>query len=544
MNVALFMSICVMFMFRLDEALFPVSQFITASASSSELSLPTSASAQIRSPLYDQTLQWDHELPHLWLEYEKYQSSLLHQLQEEPQQLPPPPIQKPPYMILLTNYEWNHPNQSKALRYSRCIRSSELYQAIINHPYFHPHAYEQIQQGTRSVDPNVRYYVYLDVETCFEANYPQYGRSYYGNCDTSYGRSAYSTHVMKRRAPCYNFASCHYIEQELRTNPIFTFTPTSSTTTTTTTTTDNNNRDSPTTTTTTPTNSSQNRLVILDCRGNGQSVSFRQQQQTSSQLAMVSLSSTAQQLQLSVDQGLPPPAIRTIQLSTNEQAAIQSCTNNNNHNSNNHDDENNTDRTFWLSFAGSYQRHAIRKKLAQLDTTTTTTMMRRGKRRHRHGSVILPSNGNHTILITDTKRLQKRYQNLTYTDLLKQSKFAAVPRGDNLYSYRFTEVLAAGAIPVLFANQDWVLPFRTELVDWDACIIRIDDVNISNTVSILQGYMAESSSLSQPLPSGGGGYCERQQYCYHIYQTYIATSAHVVRGIMEGLEAIVVSVAE
>jgi Exostosin family len=136
---------------------------------------------------------------------------------------------------------------------------------------------------------------------------------------------------------------------------------------------------------------------------------------------------------------------------------IQSCTSVNN--SNNHDNKNN-DRTFWLSFAGSSQRH-IRKKLAQLDTTTTT-MTTRGKRRHRHGSVI-PSNGNHTILITDTKRLHKRYQNLTYTDLLKQSKFAAVPRGDNLYSYRFTEVLAAGAIPVLFANPDWVLPFRTEL---------------------------------------------------------------------------------
>jgi hypothetical protein len=413
-------------------------------------------------------------------------------------------------MILLTNYEWNHPNQSMALQYPRCIRSSELYQAIINHPYFHPYAYEQIQQGTRSVDPTLRYYVYLDVETCFEANYPHYGQLYDGNCDVSHGRSGDSTHTMKQVAPCYNFESCHYIEQELSTNPVFI-------------------------TTTTPTNSSKNRLVILDCRGNGQSVSFRQQQQTSSQLAMVSLSSTAQQLQISVDQGLPPPAVRPIQLSTNEQAAIQSCTNNN-HNSSNHDDENNNDRTFWLSFAGSYQRHAIRKKLAQLDTTTTTTTtMRRRKRRHRDGSVI-PSNGNHTILITDTKRLHKRYQNLTYTDLLKQSKFAAVPRGDNLYSYRFTEVLAAGAIPVLFANQDWVLPFRTELVDWDACIIRIDDVNITNTVSILQGYIAESSS-SQP-PSGGG-YCERQQYCYHIYQTYIATSTHVVRGIMEGLEAII-----
>jgi hypothetical protein len=154
-------------------------------------------------------------------------------------------------------------------------------------------------------------------------------------------------------------------------------------------------------------------------------------------------------------------------------------------NGNNHDNKNN-DQTFWLSFAGSYQCRAVWKKLAQFDTATRS----RWKRRKRSASVI-PSNGNHTILITDTKRLHKRYQNLIYTDLLKQSKFDAVKRGDNLYSYRFTEVLAAGAIPVLFANQDWVLPFRT-----DACIIRIDDVNISNTASILQGYIAESSPSS------------------------------------------------
>jgi hypothetical protein len=126
-------------------------------------------------------------------------------------------------------------------------------------------------------------------------------------------------------------------------------------------------------------------------------------------------------------------------------------------NGNNHDNKNN-DQTFWLSLAGSYERHAVRKKLAQFDTAA----MSRGKRRKRSASVI-PSNGHHTILITDTKRLQKRYQNLIYTDLLKQSKFAAVPRGDNLYSYRFTEVLAAGAIPVLFCQSrlGLTVPYRT-----------------------------------------------------------------------------------
>jgi hypothetical protein len=98
----------------------------------------------------------------------------------------------------------------------------------------------------------------------------------------------------------------------------------------------------------------------MDCRcqRSGQSESFRQQQQPSSQLAMVSLS-TAQQLQLSVDQGhgLPPPAVQTIQLSTTEQAVIQSCTNNYN------SEENNKIGHFGYHFAGSYHRHAIPKKM-------------------------------------------------------------------------------------------------------------------------------------------------------------------------------------
>ncbi len=42
-----------------------------------------------------------------------------------------------------------------------------------------------------------------------------------------------------------------------------------------------------------------------------------------------------------------------------------------------------------------------------------------------------------------------------YTELLASSRFALVPRGDNLYSYRFFEVLAAGTTeyPWVF----WVL---------------------------------------------------------------------------------------
>ncbi len=42
-----------------------------------------------------------------------------------------------------------------------------------------------------------------------------------------------------------------------------------------------------------------------------------------------------------------------------------------------------------------------------------------------------------------------------YTELLASSRFALVPRGDNLYSYRFFEVLAAGTTE--YPWVPWVL---------------------------------------------------------------------------------------
>ena len=117
---------------------------------------------------------------------------------------------------------------------------------------------------------------------------------------------------------------------------------------------------------------------------------------------------------------------------------------------------------------------------------------------------------------------------MTYQELLLRSKFVAVPRGDNLYSYRFTEVLSSGAIPVLFGNDEWILPFRNEIVHWDQCIIYIPEYDILNhTISILSHSMMNHTEI-----------CQRRQYCYYIYKTYMETSYHIIHGILHGLETL------
>jgi hypothetical protein len=116
--------------------------------------------------------------------------------------------------------------------------------------------------------------------------------------------------------------------------------------------------------------------------------------------------------------------------------------------------------------------------------------------------------------------------NESYTTLLSQTQFAGVPRGDNLFSYRFTEALSAGCIPVVYAD-DWVLPFSNEWVgDWNSMIIMIKEKDAPYTMEYLKNITKEQR-------------CQMQQKGYEFYQRYMATPEGVIAGIIESLEHIV-----
>lgn len=81
-------------------------------------------------------------------------------------------------------------------------------------------------------------------------------------------------------------------------------------------------------------------------------------------------------------------------------------------------------------------------------------------------------NGRDIVMIspnTTDDRRSPRY----YLDLLLRSRFAVVPRGGGLHSFRFVEVLAAGAIPVVMSDY-WVIPF-SEVVNPDSYCIRVKE---------------------------------------------------------------------
>jgi hypothetical protein len=76
-----------------------------------------------------------------------------------------------------------------------------------------------------------------------------------------------------------------------------------------------------------------------------------------------------------------------------------------------------------------------------------------------------------------------------YTDLMSHTTFGAVMRGDNLYSYRYLEVMSAGAIPVIFSDT-WVLPFY-EVVDYSKFAIVLHEKDWEKLVPMLRAMPAD-----------------------------------------------------
>lgn len=93
------------------------------------------------------------------------------------------------------------------------------------------------------------------------------------------------------------------------------------------------------------------------------------------------------------------------------------------------------------------------------------------------------------------------FQRNDYTDLMN-STFGLAPAGRSPASYRMLEVLSAGAIPVLIADN-YVKPFDT-LIQWQRCLVQFPTNEIHRIVPTLRAMSKREVEL-------------RQRYCQQIF---------------------------
>jgi hypothetical protein len=97
-------------------------------------------------------------------------------------------------------------------------------------------------------------------------------------------------------------------------------------------------------------------------------------------------------------------------------------------------------RTYFLTFKGDFS------------TARLAGDVRQRARQALHD----PRNG---VVIVDTASEEgARYE---FRQLMYDTAFALILRGDQPYSYRYTEAVCSGAVPVMVASDGWVPPFST-----------------------------------------------------------------------------------
>lgn len=111
-----------------------------------------------------------------------------------------------------------------------------------------------------------------------------------------------------------------------------------------------------------------------------------------------------------------------------------------------------------------------------------------------------------------------------YAQLLRESEFALVPRGDNLFSIRFVDALSFGAIPVVLAD-DWVLPFD-EILPYDDFVVRMTEKEWKLIPSLLRAPGAYSAKRR----------CEMRRAGIDAYLRYFRDIPSNIRGLLEILE--------
>ena len=406
--------------------------------------------------------------------------------------------------ILVTNLGWNHPNLSLRNHYGRTIYTKELYlEGIQKHDWYVNDTtawlYDDDDKGNDEDD--VFTYIFLDVETCYEQIYPNYGGGVTSNSDIDGGRVPISSSGGIRKI--LNTHTCpNYIQFVLNNSPLLLL---------------KRNKKNGT--------YYNGQLVLLDCGYFGPTEPCMNRKTSTlfdmhdERVALVSLSATQGQHNPMLDIGLPPPPITKSYLNQQQESSILTANcddvvdddDDDGNNKKSKDDR----RPYLVSFMGNF-RHPVRQILRTLHNNDTIIIQPASQYKHDEDSLFIISNNN------NKSNSSSSVLQTSYKTVLQQSQFGLVPRGDYLYTYRLLEVMSAGAIPILLAD-DWVVPFHTNVVNWTDIALIIPQKEAQNVINYINAISRKQR-------------CIMRQNGYHMYQKYLSTPSGIVNGIIESLE--------
>jgi hypothetical protein len=339
--------------------------------------------------------------------------------------------------------------------------------AVLLHERFNQSAWQDLNENP---DPSRPILAFLDIDSCNYLHYPRFGQDRKMASDTEGGRkpmTAYKT----------SFAQvCPAIERALQSPAMI---------------------------------APDSRLVVLSCEGHGPTVAEctggNRDEIMYSKLVVGHLTAHKNQVHRH-DFGIPPMPVKSVVLNETQLDDIQSC-------------RVNKSRPYLFSFTGR-----ARVTFPQYKKYWSPLHGKNGVHAvftHSHYNQNNVSNawgGKVLEALPPENQTQDAYYNL-----LMESIFVGAPRGDNLYSVRFAEILSAATIPVLYSDG-WVLPYNQDVVDWSELAVLLPEKNVSQTMDILQ------SMSEQEI-------CQRQQRILEFYKNYIADSKGRLRAVLKIMDA-------
>ena len=360
--------------------------------------------------------------------------------------------------LTFTNFGWFHPNPEIAIGTGRFKSSAVYADAIVKHPRYNSSAWERLSNNP---DPTRPIVAFIDVETCGETCWPVMC-SYETSVDLENNRTAMPGYLHNNM--------CELIERALSSPAM---------------------------------NAPSSRLVVMSCFPGHPECLMNYTHNGYRNRTIFDKLVVAHQTSHIIngvaknDMGIPPLPIKPVVLNNSEREDIANC-------------RGNVTRPLIFFFKGRGRFQQFNEYWEPLHGTPGV-YANFGSDHYTNDETIVAYSHNRT-----------QFGNDTYMNLLRSSRFAGAPRGDCLYSYRFSEVLSAGAIPVVYADG-WILPYTKDIVNWNDVSLLLPQAEVNRTMDVLKSFNSDRL-------------CEMQQKVVQFYDEYVRDSDARLRGILKVLE--------